>query len=254
MNLRLALIVFTPFACASVASAQDKVDFARDIRPILSNHCFKCHGPAKQEAGLRLDDRDRATRRKIIVAGKPAASKLLERVQSDDADERMPPPDAGERLKPAQIELLKKWIAHGAEYSPHWAFVKPRQPPLPPLRKGGSLDHPDLTKGGSVDSPVRTKGSLHSPPLTKGGQGGWPRNPIDYFILARLEKEGLTPSPEADPATLIRRLSLDLTGLLPTPHEVDQFVREYEASAPRQAKDAVYQKLVDKLLASPHYG
>src|SRR5262245_7766043 len=179
MNLRLALIVFTPFACASVASAQDKIDFARDIRPILSNHCFKCHGPAKQEAGLRLDDRDRATRRKIIVAGKPAESKLLERIQSDDADERMPPPDAGERLKPAQIELLKKWIAQGAEYSPHWAFVKPKQPPLPPLRKGGSAE------------------------------GGWARNPIDYFILARLEKEGLTLSPEADPATLIRRLSLD---------------------------------------------
>jgi mono/diheme cytochrome c family protein len=219
MDMRLASIVVALFACAPAASAQDQVDFARDIRPILSNHCFKCHGPAKQEAGLRLDDRDRATRRKIIVAGKPAESKLLQRVQSEDADERMPPPDAGERLKPAQIDLLKKWIAQGAEYSLHWAFVKPKQVQLP-----------------LVTNPA------------------WCRNPLDYFILARLEKEGLTPSPEADPATLIRRLSLDLTGLLPTPREVDEFVREYEASAKRQAKDAVYQKLVDKLLASPHYG
>jgi hypothetical protein len=219
MDMRLASIVFAIFVCAESAPAQDKVDFQRDIRPILSNHCFKCHGPAKQEAGLRLDDRDRATRRKIIVPGNAAESKLLARIQSDDADERMPPPDAGERLKPAQIALLKKWIEQGADYTPHWAFVKPKQVSLPPVKNQD-----------------------------------WCRNPIDHFVLARLEKEGLTPSPEADAATLIRRLSLDLTGLLPTPAEVDQFVREYTASAKRQAKDAVYEKLVDRLLASPHYG
>src|ERR1700738_820355 len=113
-----------------VAHAQEKVDFQRDIRPILSNKCFKCHGPATQEAGLRLDERERATRRKVIVPGESAKSKLLERVLRTD-DERMPPPEVGEQLKPAQIELLKRWIQQGAEYNQHYAFVKPRQPTLP---------------------------------------------------------------------------------------------------------------------------
>ena len=169
MLMRLFLILLAAGLCAGSAPAQDKVDFQRDIRPILSNHCFKCHGPAKQESGLRLDDRDRATRRKIIVPGKAAESKLLARIQSDDPDERMPPPDAGERLKPAQIALLKKWIEQGADYTPHWAFVKPIQAPLPTLKNQT-----------------------------------WCRNPIDHFVLARLEKEGLTPSPEADARTLVR--------------------------------------------------
>ncbi len=229
MPMRPCLTLLAVVACAASAPAQEKVDFARDIRPILSNHCFKCHGPAKQESGLRLDDRERATRHKIIVPGKPAESKLLTRVQSDDADERMPPPEAGERLKPDQVAALKKWIEQGAEYAPHWAFVKPKQPPLPPLRKGGNNP---------------------APPLAKGGQGGWVRNPIDHFVLARLEKEGLSPSPEADPATLIRRLSLDLTGLLPAPKEVDEFVRAYRTDK----SDRAYGELVDRLLASAHYG
>src|SRR5437879_8249233 len=106
---------------AASASAQDDVEFQRDIRPILSNKCFKCHGPALQESGLRLDDRDRATRRKVIVPGKPGESKIIERVLRDD-DERMPPPETGEKLSPAQVALLKKWIAAGAEYTPHYAF------------------------------------------------------------------------------------------------------------------------------------
>jgi hypothetical protein len=190
--------------------AQGNVEFQRDIRPILSNHCFKCHGPAMQEAGLRLDERERATRRKVIVPGKPADSKMIQRVLRED-DERMPPPEVGERLKPAQVELLKKWIAQGAEYAPHYAFIKPKQAPLPAVT-----------------------------------DKSWPRNPIDHFILARLEKEGLKPSGEADRPTLIRRLSLDLLGLLPSPREVDEFVKD-------QASDA-YEKLVDRLLASPHYG
>jgi len=192
--------------------AQDKppVDFQRDIRPILSNHCFKCHGPALQESGARFDLREGALKRKIVVPGQPDKSLLLKRILAAE-DERMPPAEAGERLKPAQIELLKKWIEQGAEYSPHWAFIKPKQAPAPKVK-----------------------------------DAKWVRNPIDAFIAARLEKEGIAPSPEADRATLIRRVSLDLLGLLPTPKEVDAFVDDQDPLA--------YEKLVDRLLASPHYG
>ena len=187
----LAVGVFAP-----AASAQ--VDFQRDIRPILSNQCFKCHGPALQKSGVRLDSHDAALRKKAIVPGKVEASKLIERILAED-EERMPPKDAGERLKPAQIELLKKWIAQGAEYTPHWAFVKPKQTALPKVK-----------------------------------DAKWASNPIDAFILARLEKEGLAPSAEADPQTLIRRLSLDLIGLLPTPAETDAFVKEFNAAPSTQ--------------------
>ncbi|HWY88923.1 MAG TPA: c-type cytochrome domain-containing protein, partial [Gemmataceae bacterium] len=121
MRLRLLLLgaaglLLGPTGLTPVL-AQSEVEFQRDIRPILSNNCFKCHGPALQESGLRLDDRDRATRRKVIVPGKPADSKMIQRVLREDED-RMPPPEVGERLKPAQVELLKKWIAQGAEYAP----------------------------------------------------------------------------------------------------------------------------------------
>jgi hypothetical protein len=210
--MRRLLIALTLFAMNGFATAQDMtpVDFQRDIRPILSNHCFKCHGPALQESGARLDTREGALKRKIVVPGQADKSLMLKRILADE-DERMPPADAGERLKPAQIELLKRWIAQGAEYSPHWAFIKPKQAAAPKVK-----------------------------------DGKWVRNPIDAFVLARLEKEGIAPSPEADRATLIRRVSLDLLGLLPTPKEVDGFVND-------PAPDA-YEKLIDRLLASPHYG
>ena len=208
---RCLLLTLTLLLTAAPARAQADVDFQRDIRPLLSNHCFKCHGPAAQEGGLRLDLRERATKRQVIVAGRPEASKLLQRVLSTDDDERMPPAEAGERLKPAQLELLKKWIAQGAEYSPHWAFVKPRQAPRPAVK-----------------------------------DASWPRNAIDHFILARLEKEGLRPSPEASRATLIRRLALDLTGLLPSPEEIERFLSDPAADA--------YEQLVERILASQHYG
>jgi hypothetical protein len=190
--------------------AGEGVDFQRDIRPILSNRCFKCHGPALQEAGLRLDERERATRRKVVVPGNPQDSKMIQRVLRED-EERMPPPEVGDRLKPAQVELLKKWIVQGAEYTPHYAFVRPQQALLPPLK-----------------------------------DNNWPRNPIDHFILARLDKEGLRPSPEADRRTLIRRLTLDLLGLLPSPPEVQAFVSDPRPDA--------YENLVERLLALPHYG
>ena len=207
-RLSLFALALLTFGAVHPASAQgpQTVDFQRDIRPILSNHCFKCHGPAKQEDGVRLDTRESATKRKIIVPGKPAASKMIDRVTADDL-ERMPPADTGDRLKPAQVELLKKWIAQGAEYSPHWAFIKPKRAPLPKV------------------------GASH---------------PIDAFIFDRLAKEGIKPSPEADRSTLIRRLSLDLIGLLPSPAEIDDFVNDKSADA--------YEKLVDRLLESPHYG
>lgn len=208
--LRFAIIVGLLGASISRAQMQDLVDFQRDIRPILSNNCFKCHGPALQKSSLRLDSFEMATKRKAIVPGKVEASRLIERVLADEA-ERMPPKGAGDPLKPAQIELLKKWIAQGAEYTPHWAFIKPKQVASPKVK-----------------------------------DAKWVRNAIDAFVLARLEKDGLTPSPEADRATLIRRLSLDLTGLLPAPKDVDDFVNDNNPDA--------YEKLVDRLLASPHYG
>jgi hypothetical protein len=195
----------------AAAQAEGEVNFQRDIRPLLSSRCFKCHGPGVHKGGLRLDVRASALRRKIIVPGRPESSKLIRKVSAEDDDERMPPPEAGDRLKPAQVALLKKWIKGGAEYTPHWAFLPPRRPPLPAVKNTA-----------------------------------WVRNPLDAFILARLEKESLSPSPEADRPTLIRRLSLDLLGLLPSPQEVDDFIADKSPDA--------YERLVERLLASPHYG
>lgn len=201
-----------------LSNAQQPVSFNRDIRPILSDACFTCHGPDlnKLTAGLRLDVRDSAigaaeSGTHAIVPGDPTASELLRRVASADDSERMPPPETGKRITATQIELLRSWIAQGAEYQEHWAFIPPQRPALP-----------------EVSQPT------------------WPRNPIDRFVLARLERDGLVPAPEADRATLIRRLSLDLTGLPPTPAESRAFLQDESADA--------YENLVERLLASPHYG
>lgn len=204
--LSVALLAFAPFARAD----EPKIDYGRDIRPILSNACFKCHGPATAKAKLRLDERDKAVDRGALVPGKHAESELLKRALLPDTDEgRMPPPDVGHRLTPDQIAKLKAWIDQGAPYSAHWAFVAPKKPDIPSTK--------------------------HQAP-----------NAIDKFVRARLDAEGLKPSAEADKATLIRRVTLDLTGLLPAPAEVDAFLKD-------TAPDA-YEKLVDRLLASPHYG
>ncbi len=190
------------------ASAEEKVDFARDIRPILSNACFKCHGPAVQKAKLRLDQRDAAISKGAIAPGKHADSELLKRVLlADSEDGHMPPVDVAPRLTPEQVAKLKAWINQGAEYPPHWAFVPPKRPALPAGREP---------------------------------------HPIDRFIVARLQKEGLSPSVPADKAALIRRVTLDLTGLLPSPKEVEDFLKDESPTA--------YEKVVDRLLASPHYG
>jgi hypothetical protein len=205
--------------------------FTSKVRPILAGHCFKCHGPdkGKRKAGLRLDVRDAATRpgrsgEVPITPGKPEESEMVRRIFAGDA-EIMPPPHTKNPLSEEEKQILKRWIAAGAVYTPHWAFRVPRQAALPTVR-----------------------------------QTNWPRNPIDRFILARLEAEGLKPSAEADRATLGRRLYLDLIGLPASPEEIDAFVRDPSPVGKKGSggltpffPDA-YEKLVERLLASPHYG
>lgn len=207
----------------SAMQAAEAPDFQRDIRPILSNACYKCHGPDEAErkggkkgsGGLRFDTED-GSRVELddgaaILPGHPEASRLMVHIKSSDPDEQMPPPKSGAKLTPHEIDLLEKWVLAGGKYTKHWAYEKPLAPVLPE---------------------VRTK--------------TWMRNGVDAFILARLEKEGLSPQPEADRLALVRRVALDLTGLPPTPEEVDAYVND-------QAPDA-YERLVDRLLASPAYG
>jgi len=208
----LCTIVFLTYS----ATAQDR--YTVEVRPILAQHCFKCHGPddKARKGKLRLDLRDEAIKparsgNSPIVPGKPDESQLLKRIHSTDETELMPPPSAKNPLTKAQKESLKKWIEEGAPYASHWAFAPPKQPAL---------------------SAVKNK--------------EWPRNGIDHFVLARLEKEGMKPSSPAEKLTLVRRVYLDLIGLPPTPAEADAFVKN-------EADDA-YEKLVDKLLANPAYG
>ena len=197
---------------------QKRIDFTKDVRPILADKCFQCHGPdAKQRKGkLRLDNRRDATEpaasgSQALVPGKLGESELYHRIVAEDPEERMPPASSKKSLSPDEINRLKAWIAQGAEYREHWAFTPPVRPRVP-----------------SVKDPR------------------WCRNPIDFFILARLEAEGLAPSPEADRVTLIRRLSLDLIGLPPSIEEVDAFLSDKRGDA--------FARLVDRLLDSPHYG
>jgi hypothetical protein len=213
--LAAAAVVLAAGAIAGTARAARAAgpDFTRDVRPILAKHCFRCHGPddKTREGGLRLDDRDAAIRKKALVPGKPDDSELVKRIVSTDENEVMPPPAAKIPLSAKDKQVLREWVAAGAEYRAHWSFVPPAQAPLPAVKRAE-----------------------------------WVRNPVDRFVLARLEAEGLSPSAEADRLTLARRLSLDLTGLPPTPEEADAFAAD-------QAPDA-YEKFVDRLLASPRYG
>lgn len=214
----LAISAVIAVLAASSSHAEQTIDFNRDVRPILAGNCLKCHGidEAARKSKLRLDLRETATApaksgKLPIVPGKPEASELVHRVFSNDPDERMPPASTHIMLSDAQKKVLREWIAQGAKYETHWAFVAPRQTALP-----------------------------------KVAQENWPRNAIDYFIAAKLESQGLHPLPEADRYTLVRRLYLDLIGLPPPLAEADEFVSN-------PASDA-YEKLVDKLLANPHYG
>jgi hypothetical protein len=208
------------FALASLmaASAAEPVRYNRDIRPILSDKCFFCHGfdEKKREAGLRLDRREGALKKNAIVPGKPTQSELLKRVTTKDADDHMPPAKSKlARLTTAEVELLRRWIAEGANYEAHWAFV--------PLAEGAR-------------TPTSAAASLH---------------PIDQLVSRQLAARKLKLQPEADPATLLRRLTFDLTGLPPTPAEVEAFLREYSQIGNRQPAIG---NLVDRLLASPHFG
>jgi mono/diheme cytochrome c family protein len=218
----LALLACTNLAFAqgtkTLTAPETPVDFSRQILPILSDNCFACHGPdaGQRKARLRLDTRDgaRAALRDgtlAIVPGKSADSVLIQRVASEDSSQRMPPPRTGKRLTPEQIDLLRRWINEGANWSLHWSFAPPRRAVVPHVRNTA-----------------------------------WPREAIDYFILARLEAAKLHPSPEEGKARLLRRVTLDLTGLPPTPAELDAFLSDSSSDA--------YEKVVDQLLQSPHYG
>ena len=179
--------------CAGATIAADPLEYNRDVRPILSENCFRCHGPdsASRKADLRLDRREVAVEAGVIVPGDPAGSELIARINSTDKHEVMPPRSSHKSLTAAQKEILSRWIAAGAEYQPHWSLIAPKRP---------------------------------EPPAVK--DGAWPRTPIDRFVLAKLEAHGLRPAPEADRRTLARRLSLDLIGLPPAPAEVDAFVAD----------------------------
>lgn len=204
----------------AASSAEADVSFNRDIRPILSENCFVCHGPdvAELQGGLRLDERSHAigeadSGAPAIVPGDADGSPLIARIESDDEYEIMPPPDSGKILTAEQKQLLRRWVQNDAPYEGHWAFTAPERAKLP------------------ATAVTDTK---------------WHTNPIDRFIAAKLATAGLSPSPEADRSTLIRRLALDLTGVPPTPAEVDQFLSDSSESA--------YEDLVDRLLTSNQYG
>ena len=189
----------------------ESVQYNRDIRPILSDNCFECHGPdaAKRKADLRLDIGDEG--KSVVVAGKPEASELFKRISHSDSQEKMPPEDSGRVLTESEVETLRRWIEQGARWEKHWAFIPPIRPPLP---------------------------------VADGS--GWSRGGIDRFILAKLRSLGLQPSPEADLETLLRRVTFDLTGLPPTPAEIDAFLLDTSPFA--------YEGVIDRLLASPRYG
>ena len=197
---------------------QGKVDFLEEVRPILAGNCFPCHGPdqAKRKAKLRLDTSAgifsaRKSGRRVVVAREAGSSLLIEKIEASDRDERMPPGDSGLELSPEQVDVLRRWVESGAEWREHWAYRVPGR---------------------------------SSPPAVKGG--GWVRNPVDAFVLARLEKENLEPSSAASGTTLLRRLWIDLTGLPPAPMELRRCL---EDSGPGS-----WEKAVDRLLSSPHFG
>lgn len=214
LGLALVPLAFAPWCFATPAP----VDFNRDVRPILSDHCYACHGPDenKRKGGLRLDRQADAFKelksgKHALVAGDTNRSTLVERILTADPEEVMPPAKHLKPLTAAQVELLVRWVREGAQWQEHWSFVAPHRPELPAVK-----------------------------------DRRWPKNELDHFILTRLEKDGFKPNPEADRPALIRRVTLDLTGLPPTPEEVDAFVAD-------RSRDA-YERVVERLLQSSHYG
>ncbi len=218
LQVVLLLCFLAPRSSAAAGeSVPASVEFNRDIRPILSDHCYPCHGPdaARRKADLRLDTEAGALAdlggRQAVVPGEPAKSELFRRITASDSAERMPPAKFGRRLTEQHIQLLRRWIEQGAKWQPHWSLLVPKSTPPPRVR-----------------------------------DTAWLRNGLDSFVLERLEREGLRPSPEADRTTLLRRVTFDLTGLPPTPAEVDAFLNDRSPDA--------YEKVVDRLLASPRFG
>ncbi|HTL56904.1 MAG TPA: PSD1 and planctomycete cytochrome C domain-containing protein [Candidatus Limnocylindrales bacterium] len=208
------LVYWTTLSNCNASGTEAKhIEFNRDIRPIITENCFACHGPDKNQrkAKLRLDLREVALERGAIVPGKPAESKLVDHIFSSDPDDIMPPPKTQKTLTAAQKEMLREWIVQGAEYESHWAYMPLKRPAIPSTQ-----------------------------------DNRWVRNPIDAFILHTLESKDIHPSREADKATLLRRLSLDLIGLPPTPAELQNFLQDKSPAA--------YEHQVERLLASPHFG
>lgn len=202
---------FVPYALAD-----EPLQYNRDIRPILAEHCFACHGldSGSREADLRLDLRDAAIQTGAIVPKNPAASELVARIMSDDEDAVMPPPESKKPLSDHQRAMLRRWVAEGAQYEKHWAFIAPEKPPVPSV-----------------------------------SNTSWPKNAIDHFVLSRLEREGLSPASEANPRTLFRRLHLDITGLPPEPADVDRFEKDYAADA-----DKAMSLWIDRLMELKAWG
>ena len=213
-SLRIGYLLLALFGASTLQAAEKaKLEYNRDIRPILADNCFACHGPdsAARKADLRLDQREVALEMATITPGKPDESEMIRRILSTDASEKMPPPETKKSLTKEEQQKLADWIKQGAEYQLHWSFIPPKRPELPKLKNPS-----------------------------------WVRNPIDAFVLAKLETAGLTPAPEADRRTLARRASLDVTGLPPEPKLVEAFLKDQSPSA--------YEKYVDELLKSPHWG
>jgi hypothetical protein len=214
MSSSRVLFALAVAAGVRISGATPAVDFDRQVRPILSDNCFACHGPDEKHrmANLHFDTKEGAFGKPgVILPGDSAHSKMYLKVSNPNEALRMPPPYSGRKLTAAQIETIKNWIDSGANWQTHWAFVPPTRPDVPAVK-----------------------------------EESWARTPIDHFVMAKLEKEGLHPSPEADKTTLLRRVSFDLTGLPPTPAELNAFLADNSPQA--------YEKVVDRLLASPHYG
>jgi hypothetical protein len=232
------LIILCLVAAQGIAAqGADGISFNRDIRPILSDRCFACHGPdsGTRKAELRLDIQSGATDW-AIVPGDADSSEVVARVSSDDPDYRMPPAESTKPPLTAQeLLLLKEWINAGAEYEQHWSYISPQRPAVPVIHVAASLGSTELAEVRDADA------SFGETRLRD-----WPRNPIDHFLLAQMQARGVGPSAEADRVTLVRRLYFDLTGLPPTPGEIDEYMRDARADA--------YERLVDKLLASPAFG
>jgi len=216
-TLRLIVMVWMLIASVAVSVyAAEPLEYNRDIRPILADNCFACHGAdsASRKADLRLDQRDAAVDFGAIEPGKPEDSELVARIFSDDPEAIMPPHETKKSLTAGQKDLLKRWIADGAEYQLHWSFIAPTKRELPTVNNAD-----------------------------------WSKNEIDRFVLARLEQAGLSPAPAADARTMFRRLHLDITGLPPSPEEMTQFVSDYAAD-----NDAALSQWIDKLMSTPAWG